>query len=195
MSSAAEVVQVAQGWVGKEFNPGVGAQCAQFVRRCFLSAGIDLPNASHPTDGHLIPDEPLGPAYANSFAGDEVGRKVAFGDLRPGDVVMFRNTYGNWPTGVITHVGIYVGDGQMVHRPTSSRPVERANITAGFWRDLFQEARRPKQFAAGETPKNPKVLVKVFAHEGGHRLVLGTDLKAGTYDVVATTQQFEVEVA
>ena len=49
--------------------------------------------------------------------------------LQPGDIVMWANTYGDWPEGSITHVGIYVGDGQIVDRPTAAAPVKRRPVT------------------------------------------------------------------
>ncbi|GAC1479765.1 MAG: hypothetical protein NVS1B16_10680 [Pseudarthrobacter sp.] len=43
------------------------------------------------------------------------GPSVARGDLQPGDLVFFGNP--------VSHVGMYVGDGQMVHAPGAGRSV------------------------------------------------------------------------
>lgn len=188
------VARVAEQWVGQHFRPGQKEQCAAFVRAMFLKVGIDLPNAANPSDRRLIPEEPLGPGYANSFAGDEVGPKVPFTGLLPGDIVMFRNTYGNYPRGVITHVGIYVGGGMMVHRPTSDRTVEQAGIASGFWRDLFAEARRPKEFLAAPTAKK-RVRVKLTSNPRGFTLTVPDGLEPGAYPVVASDAWYEVEAS
>ena len=42
-------------------------------------------------------------------------------DLQPGDIVAFNNTYRfSQNEGDHTHVGVYAGDGQFIHRPTQS---------------------------------------------------------------------------
>jgi hypothetical protein len=35
--------------------------------------------------------------------------------LMPGDLVFYENTYGSWEQGTITHVGVYAGNGQVIH--------------------------------------------------------------------------------
>ncbi len=51
--------------------------------------------------------------------------------LRPGDLVFFAGTYpsSEW----ITHVGIYVGNGQMVNAPTEGDVVSVMPVFTGFW--------------------------------------------------------------
>ena len=57
--------------------------------------------------------------------GQRINRKQ---DLRPGDLVGFERTYGNWGPGVQTHVGLYAGGGQMYdhssRRGLTKRPVD-----------------------------------------------------------------------
>jgi cell wall-associated NlpC family hydrolase len=50
----------------------------------------------------------------------EAGERVARGGLRPGDLVFF------YPS--ISHVGLYVGNGQMIHAPNPSAPVRLAPL-------------------------------------------------------------------
>ncbi len=137
-----KVGKIANDWEGHPFNPGQQAQCAQFVRAVFEEAGIKLPSAANPSDHHLIPDSPVGPGYADSFAGPEVGTKIdPASKLQPGDIVMWANTYGNWPVGTITHVGVVGADGKIIHRPTARRPVEHIDQSNMPW--PIAEVRRP----------------------------------------------------
>lgn len=186
-----QVVVAARSWVGREFNPGQSAQCANFVRAVFSSAGVPVGTASRPDDVHLIPGEPLSPSYANSFAGNEVGKRViSMAALQPGDIVMFYNTYGNWPAGVITHVGIYDGGGYFIHRPTSSRPVERGHLS-GFWADKFAQGRRPSALAP--VAITTRYTVKRFSHSAVRKYVTGAPLPAGEHVVVSEDSWIELK--
>jgi hypothetical protein len=111
-----KIADAAMGYVGKSFKPGVSAQCAVFVRAVLADAGVSVGVTNAPIDG-----KSTGPAMANSFYGNDLGTIVKDkGSLQPGDIVMFFNTYGDWPAGTVTHVGVYVGGGMMVDRPTAS---------------------------------------------------------------------------
>lgn len=179
------VVKVAKSWVGYEFHPGEPAQCANFVRAVFKEAGVPLASAKLPSDHHLIPGEPIAASYADSFAGDDVGVNVSRDQLQPGDIVMWRNTYGSWPVGVITHVGIYVGNGQCVHRSTSSKPVSQIDLDTFY----LQECRAPLAFkAAAENkeaaPAGGDSKLKVYWDQGKLTLVVsGSPLLPGHYSV------------
>ena len=52
-------------------------------------------------------------------------------DARPGDLVFFQNTY-NAPGA--THVGIYVGEGMMIH---CGEPIQYTSIESTYWRAHF----------------------------------------------------------
>ena len=87
------IMMILNGWVGRDFNPNKPAQCAAFTRAAWKEAGLPLPIASKADD--VIPE--TGPELANSFAGNEIGPKVEIRDVRAGDIVMFSNTYGDYP--------------------------------------------------------------------------------------------------
>lgn len=166
------VVDVARSWVGRAFNPGAKEQCAAFVRAVFSEAGIKVGATARPSDWRQTSGLPQGPGLANSFAGDDVGELVSrLEQLSPGDVVMFANTYGDYAAGTITHVGIYIGGGEFVHRPTVARPVERAAL-AGYWADVFAEGRRIPGASASSAEDDLERL-KVFAHGGRVRVFQG----------------------
>ncbi|MDJ1168937.1 glycosyl hydrolase 108 family protein [Roseofilum sp. BLCC_M154] len=120
-----KIVAIAEQWVGKEFNPGATAQCMYFVRHVLSEAGLEPGVTANPIDGYTTSE-----GYANSLAGADVGQLIESKDeLRPGDLVMFSNTYGDWPDGTITHVAIYIGNGLMIDRPTASEPVQKRSIS------------------------------------------------------------------
>lgn len=50
-------------------------------------------------------------------------------DVRPGDLLFFKTEPPR-----ISHVGIYIGDGQMIHASSGSRRVRKANINRPYWR-------------------------------------------------------------
>ncbi len=115
-----EIVQKAKSWVGKSFKPGQTARCADFVRAVLDGVGVKAGVTSKPIDG-----ETPNPETANSFFGPDLGEvKKRKEDLLPGDLVAFGGTYGGYGPDTITHVGIYVGDGMMVDRPTANEPVK-----------------------------------------------------------------------
>ena len=55
------------------------------------------------------------------------GTPVERGDLQPGDLVFFGSS-----TGRITHVGIYVGNGQMVHSPQTGDVVKVSSLHKNY---------------------------------------------------------------
>jgi len=57
---------------------------------------------------------------------------VPFGMHQPGDIIFFHSTYNT--TDWITHLGIYVGGGRMIH---AGSPVQYANISTPFWQRHF----------------------------------------------------------
>lgn len=132
-----EIVKHAFDFVGKEFRPGQTEQCCNFVREILQRVGCNVGTTSHPSDG----THPVYPGYANSLAGDDIGAEISFADLLQGDIIFFKNTYGDWPEGTITHIGIFVGDNSFIHRSTSLRPVEHVEIS-DYWRKKFVEGRR-----------------------------------------------------
>jgi cell wall-associated NlpC family hydrolase len=66
------------------------------------------------------------------------GWPVPADQLQPGDLVFFANTY----THGLSHVGIYVGNGQFVDAGTERTGVRRANLWDPYWRPRFVGARR-----------------------------------------------------
>lgn len=68
-----------------------------------------------------------------------IGTPVAKSELKPGDIVFFAGTGG---ASGISHVGIYVGNGQFIHSPNSRSVVSFADLTSGYWSTYYYGARR-----------------------------------------------------
>ncbi|WP_313568257.1 CD1108 family mobile element protein [Acetoanaerobium noterae] len=63
--------------------------------------------------------------------------RISKEELRPGDIVFFTGTYDAGRP--VTHVGIYVGDGTMIH---AGDPVQYANLNSNYWKDHYYGAGR-----------------------------------------------------
>ena len=44
--------------------------------------------------------------------------------------------------GKVDHVGIYIGNGQMIHSPRTGETVKIVNINVSYWQQRFVTARR-----------------------------------------------------
>ena len=58
-------------------------------------------------------------------------------DPQPGDLVFFVGTYD---TSGVSHVGIYVGDGMMLH---CGDPIQYSNLNTSYWQSHFYAYGRP----------------------------------------------------
>ena len=66
------------------------------------------------------------------------GTSVKGGDLLPGDIVVFANTYA----GGYSHTGIYVGGGRFVHAEDYGTGVVVSPVFGGYWARHYAGARR-----------------------------------------------------
>ncbi|MGY1745806.1 C40 family peptidase [Blastococcus sp. SYSU D00695] len=104
-SGAASVaVSTAMAQRGKPYVWAAGGpgsfDCSGLTQYAFRAAGITLPHSSR--------------------LQSQMGQPVSRGNLQPGDLVFFYSP--------VSHVGIYIGNGQMVHAPTSGDVVKVASI-------------------------------------------------------------------
>ncbi|MFN4012486.1 MAG: C40 family peptidase [Aquificaceae bacterium] len=90
--------------------------CSAFVRRVFKVNGINLPRTTEEQA--------------------QVGVQVNLSELKPGDLLFF-STYRKGPS----HVGIYIGNGKMVHA-SESMGITVSRIDEPYWRSRFLFARR-----------------------------------------------------
>ncbi len=105
-------------------DPSTGFDCSGFVRYVFAHAiGMQLPTNS-----------------ASQFLS---GLKVARADMKPGDLVFF-HTHGKHR---ISHVGIYISNGQFIHSPTTGQSVQVSSLDDAYWAKHFAGAKRPEAIA------------------------------------------------
>lgn len=75
----------------------------------------------------------------DSFYQATKGTAVAKQNLQPGDLVFFA---GNRGKGKVYHVGLYIGDGKMLHSPNASDKVKIESISSGVYKTNYSGARR-----------------------------------------------------
>lgn len=96
------VVDTARKYLGVPYvwggtDPATGLDCSGLVQKVYSELGYDLPRVS----------------YQQAEAGRPVG---SLAEAQPGDVLAFGSP--------VNHVGIYIGDNQMIHAPRPGKDVE-----------------------------------------------------------------------
>jgi murein DD-endopeptidase len=108
--------------VGKPYryggsSPSTGFDCSGLVQYSYAQAGRKLPRS---TDDQRV-----------------ASQRIRVSELRRGDLVFFDQEGKK-----NSHVGIYVGDGEFVHAPSSGKRVRRDRLDAPYWSKHISEARR-----------------------------------------------------
>jgi cell wall-associated NlpC family hydrolase len=67
------------------------------------------------------------------------GTPVAWGEWQPGDLIFFVGTGGS---GYISHVGIYIGDGQMIHAENASTGVVVSSVYSDYYSSHYYSSTR-----------------------------------------------------
>ncbi|GAA4687892.1 hypothetical protein GCM10023215_24630 [Pseudonocardia yuanmonensis] len=102
----ASALSTALAQVGKPYRYGAAGpsafDCSGLTSFAFKKAGISIPRTSR--------------------AQSTVGTPVSKGSLQPGDLVFFYKP--------VSHVAIYIGNGQVVHASTSGQPVKIGSLNA-----------------------------------------------------------------
>ncbi|WP_030579647.1 C40 family peptidase [Streptomyces anulatus] len=103
-SRAAQAVAFAHGAIGKPYVWGATGpnafDCSGLTQAAWKAAGVSLPRTT--------------------YTQINAGARVARSELAPGDLVFFYSG--------ISHVGLYIGGGQMIHAPRPGAPVRIAPI-------------------------------------------------------------------
>ena len=102
--SARAAVNTALAQVGKPYVWGASGpnsfDCSGLMQYAWAAAGVALPHSSSAQSG--------------------MGTPVSRSQLQPGDLVFFYSP--------VSHVGMYIGNGQMVHAATSGTPVQVVSL-------------------------------------------------------------------
>lgn len=103
---------------GGESPQDGGFDCSGFTRYVFKQAGVTL----------------------NRISSDQAaqGISVSSANMQPGDLVFFSFNIN----GKIDHVGIYIGNNQMIHSPKTGDTVKITSINVSYWQQRFVTARR-----------------------------------------------------
>jgi cell wall-associated NlpC family hydrolase len=103
-AAAQAAVDTALAQVGDPYVWGAGGpdafDCSGLTQYAYSAAGVSLPHSSK--------------------SQSQMGAPVSRGELQPGDLVFFYSP--------VSHVGMYIGNGQMVHASTSGTPVQVASL-------------------------------------------------------------------
>jgi len=120
--ASADPVDLAATLIGRPYVwGGEGPRefdCSGLTQYVYGKYGVDLPRR----------------AISQSQAGDRAGRRLQLGDL-----VFFSTDAGG---SVVTHVGIYEGNGVMIDASKRYGKVRRDNLDDDYWVDRFMFARR-----------------------------------------------------
>lgn len=115
---ASKVVNLAKSKIGCPYVWGATGpntfDCSGLTSWCYKQIGITIPRQSKDQG--------------------KAGKYVAKSDLRPGDLVFFKNP--------ISHVGMYIGDGNMVHAPKPGDKVRIVSININYYKSTYNTARR-----------------------------------------------------
>ncbi len=121
-SKAQAIVEKAHEQLGKSYVWGAEGpnsfDCSGLVHHVYGENGIKTPRVSR--DQY------------------KVGGSVSKSNLQPGDLI-FSSTDSSRR---VTHVGIYVGDGKMIHAPNSKGVVKKVDMNTNYWNSVFVGAKR-----------------------------------------------------
>lgn len=117
-TKAERAVRAALGTVGMPYrwggeSPATGFDCSGLVRWAYGRVGVELPHSSYALYGE--------------------GRRVPESRMEPGDVLVFEG---------LGHVGLYIGNGRMVHSPETGRNVEVVRLASTNYGARLIGARR-----------------------------------------------------
>ncbi|HEX8597489.1 MAG TPA: C40 family peptidase [Chloroflexia bacterium] len=122
-NAGATIVSLAYQYNGYRYRYGgaspSGFDCSGFVYYVYKQAGISIGRDTN--------------SQYNS------GTRVSFGNLQPGDIVLFSNTYRRG----LSHAAIYIGGGKIIHAMNESTGVTVSSLNSSYWRSHFTTGVRP----------------------------------------------------
>ena len=115
VSTAQRYIGVPYRWGGE--SPGTGFDCSGLTMVVYRLNGLDLPRAS-----------------GQQF---QAGTPVKRGQLAKGDLVFFATAGGSR----VSHVGIYVGNGNFLHAPGKGRTIRLSPLSNTYYKTRYLGAR------------------------------------------------------
>lgn len=112
MEEAAKYLGYPYVWGGS--NPSTSFDCSGYVCWVFTNSGV-----------HNLPRTTAQGIYNQCTP-------VSAADAKAGDIIFFTGTYNS--SGAVSHVGIYCGNGVMIH---CGDPISYANINSPYWQSHF----------------------------------------------------------
>lgn len=120
---------------GASLQTGRATDCSGFVQYIYKKANIDLPRAS----------------AEQARVGKVAAHRLDFPKLTAGDLLFFRDGGRH-----IGHVGIYLGEGKMIHAASHRRGVTVSDLHEPYYFHNFVVARRLLEEAPGRAPLRGK---------------------------------------
>jgi cell wall-associated NlpC family hydrolase len=119
-SSTSDLISYAYNFIGTPYVWGAEGpksfDCSGFTKYVYSAFGVDLPH------------------YTGSQIGE--GSSVSRKNLAQGDLIFF-NTDGS-----VSHVGIYIGDGEFIHASSGGNKVTVSNLGQNYYNSRYVGARR-----------------------------------------------------
>lgn len=119
-SSKSALISFAYDFIGKPYVWGAEGpksfDCSGFTKYVYNAFGVELPH----------------------YTGAQIGKgsSVVRKDLNQGDLVFFNTD------GPVSHVGIYIGNGDFIHASSGSRKVTVSNLGTSYYNSRYAGARR-----------------------------------------------------
>ena len=116
-----QIISAALGQLGRPYVYGgrdpSGFDCSGLVQYAYAEAGLVAPR--------------------DTRSQREAGTRIDFDAAQPGDLLFYRFENGGG-----LHVGLYLGDGRMIHAPASGRQVSLVEVDAPVWKRRFLDTIR-----------------------------------------------------
>ncbi|WP_233525955.1 C40 family peptidase [Actinomadura spongiicola] len=116
--SARKALDFAHAQLGEPYQYGSAGpgswDCSGLMMQAWAAAGVNITRTT--------------------YSQYDATKRVNKSDLQPGDLVFFRG---------LGHVGMYVGDGNMIHAPSTGKNVQIVSINSSYYQSNYYGAGRP----------------------------------------------------